>query len=75
MLPIDPDADIGRRAWIDCPRCRDARHCADCRAGRDCGAHWRYLLANSGSVLHVQCPACAHLWDHETHFGRGGDAA
>jgi hypothetical protein len=75
MLPIDPDADLGRRAWIDCPRCRDSRHCPDCRSERNCGAHWRYLLASSGSVLHVQCPSCAHLWDHETHFGRGGDAA
>jgi len=71
MLPIDPDADIGRRAWIDCPRCRDERHCADCRSERNCDTHWRYLLANSGSVLHVQCPACAHLWDHQTRFGRG----
>lgn len=72
MLPIDPDADIGRRAWVACPQCRDERHCADCRAERNCGAHWRYLIANSGSVLHVQCPRCTHLWDHETHFGARG---
>lgn len=71
MLPIDPDADLGRRAWIDCPRCQDTDHCADCRSGRNCGDHWRYLLANSGSVLHVQCPSCTHVWDHETGFGRG----
>ena len=71
MLPIDPQADIGRRAWIACPRCRDEEHCADCRSERNCGTHWRYLIANSGSVPHVQCPACTHLWDHETHFGRG----
>jgi hypothetical protein len=71
VLPIDPDADPGRRAWIDCPRCRDADRCAACRAGRDCGEHWRYLLASTGGVLHVQCPSCAHVWDHETGFGHG----
>jgi hypothetical protein len=71
MLPIDPDADIGRRAWVACPRCRDEESCDACRSGRDCGAHWRYLLANSGRVLHVQCPACGHLWDHDTRFGHG----
>jgi hypothetical protein len=75
MLPIDPDADIGRRAWIDCPQCRDQERCDDCRSERNCGTHWRYLLANSGSVLHVQCPSCTHLWDHETYFGHGGNAA
>lgn len=70
MLPIDPDADLGRRAWVVCPRCRDERHCEDCRSERNCGTHWRYLIGNTGSRLHVQCPACTHMWDHETHFGR-----
>jgi hypothetical protein len=74
MLPIDPGADIGRRAWIACPHCRDEERCADCRSDRNCGTHWRYLLANTGSLLHVQCPACANVWDHETHFGHGGAA-
>lgn len=79
MPPIDPCADIGRRAWVACPNCDDARDCATCRANRNCERHWRYLLRNSGSVLHLQCPACAHLWDHETGFGatrgRGGATA
>ncbi|MDH2426255.1 hypothetical protein [Sphaerisporangium sp. TRM90804] len=75
MLPIDPHADIARRAWVPCPRCRDHDGCADCGAGRNCRDHWRYLLATTGGVLHVQCPACAHLWDHHTRFGAGGRPA
>jgi hypothetical protein len=73
VLPIDPGADIGRRAWIRCPRCRDHEGCDDCAAGRTCTVHWRYLLANRGRVLYLQCPSCAHLWEHETPVG--GDAA
>ncbi|MFB7663556.1 hypothetical protein ACFC1R_06330 [Kitasatospora sp. NPDC056138] len=69
MLPIDPQADIGRRAWVACPSCDDARDCAPCGERRNCGDHWRYLLANTGSVLHLQCPGCTHVWDHETGFG------
>lgn len=73
MLPIDPDADIARRAWIDCPQCRDHEGCDDCGDGRNCDVHWRYLLSNQGTVLHLQCPSCAHLWQHRT--GYGGNAA
>jgi hypothetical protein len=73
VLPIDPDADIGRRAWVDCPQCRDDEGCEDCGSGRNCGVHWRYLLSSEGRALHLQCPSCTHLWEHETHFG--GDAA
>ncbi|MFB9837679.1 hypothetical protein [Actinoallomurus acaciae] len=73
MLPIDPGADIGRRAWIPCPRCRDHEGCDTCGTGRTCTAHWRYLLANRGRVLYLQCPSCTHLWEHETPAG--GDAA
>ena len=69
MLPIDPFAEIGRRAWIACPNCDDARDCATCRQQRTCEKHWRYLLSNTGSVLTLQCPGCAHLWRHETGFG------
>ncbi|WP_225447066.1 hypothetical protein [Streptacidiphilus sp. PB12-B1b] len=69
MLPLDPHADHGRRAWVPCPNCDDARDCAPCAQRRTCSEHWRYLLAHSGSVLHLQCPRCTHLWDHETHFG------
>ncbi|WP_330338702.1 hypothetical protein [Streptomyces sp. NBC_00557] len=57
MLPLDPQADPGRRAWgVDCPGCDDR--------GR-----WRYLLSNTGSLLHLQCPACHHVWTHESGFG------
>ncbi|MEU2062708.1 hypothetical protein [Streptomyces sp. NPDC013455] len=69
MLPLDPQADIGRRAWVTCPNCQDHLECATCGQGRRCLAHWRYLLSNTGSLLHLQCPACTHVWDHETGFG------
>ncbi|MFI2642123.1 hypothetical protein [Streptomyces sp. NPDC018610] len=36
---------------------------------RRCTRHWRYLLSNTGSTLHLQCPSCTHVWDHETGFG------
>lgn len=69
MLPVDPQADIGRRAWIACPNCDDARDCAPCGERRSCSEHWRYLISNTGSLLHLQCPGCTHVWDHETGFG------
>ncbi|GII78829.1 hypothetical protein Sru01_38110 [Sphaerisporangium rufum] len=75
MLPIDPEADIARRAWVSCPWCRDDHGCADCGAGRNCGEHWRYLLAVTGAVLHLQCPGCTHLWSHPTGFGADGRPA
>ncbi|GAA1097497.1 hypothetical protein GCM10009663_45540 [Kitasatospora arboriphila] len=69
MLPVDPQADIGRRAWIACPNCDDARDCTPCGERRSCSEHWRYLISNTGSLLHLQCPGCTHVWDHETGFG------
>lgn len=69
MLPLDPQADIGRRAWVDCPYCDDGRGCVTCEQGRTCPEHWRYLLSNTGSLLHLQCPSCTRVWSHETHFG------
>lgn len=69
VLPLDPHADIGRRAWLTCPNCADHRGCVTCEERRRCGRHWRYLLSNTGSVLHLQCPTCTHVWDHETGFG------
>ncbi|MFJ9948469.1 hypothetical protein [Kitasatospora sp. NPDC091207] len=68
-LPIDPQADVGRRAWVACPGCDDTRGCAGCAERRNCREHWRYLLSHTGSVLHLQCPTCTHVWDHETGFG------
>lgn len=69
MLPLDPQADIGRRAWVACPNCDDRRGCATCEQGRTCSEHWRYLLSHVGSLLHLQCRSCSHIWAHETHFG------
>lgn len=69
MLPLDPQADIGRRAWVTCPHCADHEGCPTCAEGRRCPAHWRYLLGNTGSLLHLQCPSCTRVWDHETGFG------
>ncbi|MEU8911890.1 MULTISPECIES: hypothetical protein [Streptomyces] len=72
MLPLDPTADIGRRAWVPCPSCQDHQGCGTCSDGRTCADHWRYLLSNKGSVLHLQCPNCTHLWAWESGFGAGG---
>lgn len=69
MLPLDPQADPGRRAWVACPNCDDRQGCDPCAEGRSCSAHWRYLLSHTGSLLHLQCPGCTHTWTHETHFG------
>ncbi|MFJ8945236.1 hypothetical protein ACIRG4_18725 [Streptomyces sp. NPDC102395] len=69
MLPLDPQADVGRRAWVACPRCDDGQGCGVCEERRTCSDHWRYLLSNTGSLLHLQCPSCTHIWTHETGFG------
>lgn len=69
LLPIDPSADPGRRAWIPCPRCEDHVDCATCAAGRNCPDHWRYLLSNQGPVVHLQCPSCTHMWSWDSGFG------
>jgi hypothetical protein len=65
-MPLDPSADIGRRAWLDCPRCDHGRDCPECLLGRSCSTHWQYLLSNTGTLLHLQCPSCTHLWHHDT---------
>jgi primosomal protein N' len=72
MLPIDPDADKSRRAWLACPRCDHGAACRDCRSGRNCHTHWQYLLSNSAAVVHLQCPTCAHLWSLDTSAARLG---
>lgn len=63
MMPLDPTADIGRRAWLRCPNCDHGSDCDDCRSGRNCGKHWQYLLSNKAARVFLQCPDCAHLWD------------
>ncbi|MFF3032594.1 hypothetical protein ACFVS7_16520 [Streptomyces rubiginosohelvolus] len=68
-LPIDPQADPARRAWVACPACDDARRCAICADHRTCGEHWRYLIASNGPVLRLQCPGCTHTWSLDTRPG------
>ncbi|GAA3115299.1 hypothetical protein GCM10020254_72380 [Streptomyces goshikiensis] len=70
MLPLDPQADIGRRAWLACPSCDDARGCEPCEQRRTCSEHWRYMLSNTGSLLNLQCRSCTHVWVHESGFRR-----
>jgi primosomal protein N' len=65
-MPLDPSADLGRRAWLPCPHCERAASCPQCSAGLTCDEHWQYLLSNDAQVLHLQCPDCAGLWDHDT---------
>ncbi|WP_406348468.1 hypothetical protein OHA44_21860 [Streptomyces sp. NBC_00144] len=77
-LPIDPQADSCRRAWVACPVCDDARHCATCASRRNCFEHWRYLISNKGPVAHLQCPRCTHMWSLNSRpgvTGRGNGAA
>ncbi|MFI1286677.1 hypothetical protein ACH4U5_39005 [Streptomyces sp. NPDC020858] len=69
MLPLDPQADPGRRAWVPCPNCADTHTCKPCTEQQTCPTHWRYLLTTTGSLLHLQCPTCTHVWTHETSFG------
>jgi hypothetical protein len=65
-MPLDPTADIGRRAWLPCPQCAHGDDCAQCQNGRTCDDHWQYLLSSKATVLHLQCRDCAHLWSHDT---------
>lgn len=66
MLPIDPDADVSRRAWMGCPWCRHEARCADCRSERNCDIHWQYLLSNQATLVHLQCPNCSRVWMTDT---------
>lgn len=66
MFPIDPDADASRRAWLACPNCEHGAQCDECLDGRNCRAHWQYLLSNRGTLVHLQCPTCTHLWSLDT---------
>jgi hypothetical protein len=70
-MPVDPFADPARRAWLDCPKCGHDSGCAACASGKNCDVHWQYLLTNRGSVLHLQCPTCTHLWSHDTRRTTG----
>lgn len=65
-MPLDPTADISRRAWLSCPNCDQGAECLRCQAGRDCDRHWQYLLGNRAMRLFLQCPNCMHIWDIDT---------
>jgi hypothetical protein len=67
----DPQASLGRRAWVSCERCTDDSGCGDCGAGRSCELHWRFLLHAEGRHLFLQCPSCSHRWWQDTRFGVG----
>jgi hypothetical protein len=77
VLPIDPTADRSRRAWLQCPRCDIGAGCGDCASSRNCSTHWQYLLGNQGTLVHMQCPGCTHLWSIDTRERRrrGSQAA
>lgn len=77
MLPIDPTADAARRAWLPCPRCNHGTGCGDCQSVKNCPTHWQYLLSNQGTLVHLQCRDCGHLWSTDTREGarRRFDAA
>ena len=70
MLPIDPHADRGRRAWLPCPRCDHGAHCTECQSSRNCATHWQYLLSNQAWLVHLQCPGCGHVWTADTRWRR-----
>jgi len=70
VLPIDPHADRGRRAWLPCPLCDHGRNCAECHSPRNCSDHWQYLLSNQAWVVHLQCPTCGYLWSTDTRCPR-----
>ena len=44
MLPIDPTADRGRRAWLPCPSCDHGSRCSDCQGAKNCATHWQYQV-------------------------------
>jgi hypothetical protein len=66
VLPIDPTADRSRRAWLACPRCNHGARCGDCQSAKNCATHWQYLLSNKGTLVHLQCADCGHLWSIDT---------
>ncbi len=68
---LDADADLGRRAWLPCPRCCCDDGCSTCAVGSSPELHWRYLLANEARLVFLQCPGCLHRWWHDTGFGAG----
>jgi hypothetical protein len=67
---LDPDADLGRRAWLRCSRC-PTTGCSACAARRTCDWHWCYLLACETRLVFLQCPECRYRWWYDTECGVG----
>lgn len=65
-LPIEPDADPSRRAWLECPNCDHGAGCPECRSRRNCATHWQYLLRSKGTRVFLQCPGCFCVWTVDT---------
>jgi hypothetical protein len=54
-MMLDPQADIGRRAWLPCPYCYDNAPL--------------YLLDFDVNLVWVQCGNCLRRWWHDTGIG------
>jgi hypothetical protein len=67
---LDPDAYLGRRAWLRCPRC-PGDDCPTCQRGANCERHWCYLLGTEARWVFLQCPYCLYRWWYDTQFGAG----
>jgi hypothetical protein len=52
---LDPQADIGRRAWLPCPNCYHTGPL--------------YLLDFDINLVWVQCGNCLRRWWHDTGVG------
>jgi hypothetical protein len=63
-LPLDPQADPSRRAWIHCTIC-PPQTCDDCAGRRNCSVHYSYLLGNHGHHVSLQCQQ-GHVWTVDT---------
>ena len=60
-MTLDPQADIGRRAWLPCPNCYHTGPL--------------YLLDFDINLVWVQCGNCLRRWWHDTGFGAGNRPA
>jgi hypothetical protein len=53
-MMLDPQADIGRRAWLPCTYCGDIP---------------LFLLDSDVNLVWVQCGSCLRRWWHDTGVG------
>ena len=57
-MMLDPQADLGRRAWLPCPHCYDNGPL--------------YVLGFDINLVWVQCRNCLRRWWHDTGVGHQG---